>query len=166
MARFRACLMFAPIVALGLWSHALHAQDPSLTGTWKLKSFVREVSATGERYNQLGEHPEGVIGYASDGRMYAILLSGDRAKSGTEAPTDEQRVALYNSMIAYAGTYTVEGNKVVHHVDLSWNGARAGTDQVRFFSLDGDVLTLKTAPNKSPIDGREGVGLLIFEKVR
>jgi hypothetical protein len=166
MTRSRAFLRFVPIVALGLWFHVLYAGDPSLTGTWKLKSFVREVSGTGERYNQLGEHPEGVIGYADDGRMYAILLAGDRVKPGTEGPTDNERLALYNSMIAYAGTYTVEANKVVHHVDLSWNGARAGGDQVRFFALEGDTLTIKTAPNKSPIDGREGGGILVFEKIR
>jgi hypothetical protein len=69
-------------------------------------------------------------------------------------------------MIAYAGTYTVEGNKVTHHVDISWNGARAGGDQVRFFMLDGDTLTIKTEPNKSPIDGREGVGILVWQKVK
>ena len=34
---------------------ALAGENPVL-GTWKLKSFVREVLATGERYNQMGEH--------------------------------------------------------------------------------------------------------------
>ena len=33
-----------------------------LLGTWQLKSFVREVAGTGERYNQLGDHPNaGVV---------------------------------------------------------------------------------------------------------
>jgi hypothetical protein len=41
-----------------------------------------------------------------------------------------------------------------------------GTQQVRFYKLDGDTLTLRTAPNKSPIDGREGIGILVFERVR
>jgi hypothetical protein len=35
---------------------------------------------------------------------------------------------------------------------------------VRFFKVKGDTLTIKTAPNKSPIDGREGVGILVWEK--
>ncbi|WP_375776003.1 hypothetical protein ACE103_30095 [Bradyrhizobium sp. ma5] len=30
------------------------AEDNPLLGTWKLKSFVREVSGTSERYNQMG----------------------------------------------------------------------------------------------------------------
>jgi len=32
-------------------------QDNPVVGTWRLKSFVREIVGTGERYNQLGEHP-------------------------------------------------------------------------------------------------------------
>jgi len=141
-------------------------QDRALIGTWRLKSFVREVLGTGERYNQLGERPEGVIGYSEDGRMYAILVAGDRVKPREEVPTDPERIELFKTMIAYAGTYTVDGPKVVHHVDISWNGARVGSDQVRFYTLDGDTLTIKTAPNKSPIDGREGVGILVFQKIR
>jgi hypothetical protein len=152
------------LLALVVLPRPSFAGDRALIGTWKLQSFVREVSGTNEHYNQLGEHPEGVVGYSEDGRMYAILLAGDRVKPHDEAPTDAERLALYKSMIAYAGTYTVEGTRVVHHVDLSWNGARAGGDQVRYFTIEGDTLTIRTAPNRSPIDGREGVGILVFQK--
>jgi Lipocalin-like domain len=69
-------------------------------------------------------------------------------------------------MIAYAGTYAIEGGKVTHHLDISGNGPRTGSDQVRFYKLEGDTLTIRTAPNKSPIDGREGVGVLVFEGVK
>jgi hypothetical protein len=155
---FALILIFSSTVA---W-----ASDNLLTGTWKLKSFVREIVETGERYNQLGEHPHGFLGYSSDGRMYAILVNDDRIKPREEAPTDEERVKLHKSMIAYAGTYTVDGGKVIHHVDISWNGARTGTDQVRFYELKGNTLTIRTEPNKSPVDGREGVGILVWEKVR
>jgi hypothetical protein len=88
------------------------AEDSPVVGTWRLKSFVREIVGTGERYNQLGEHPQGFLGYSSDGRMYAILVAGDRIKPYEEAPTDEERVKLHKSMIAYAGTYTIDGGKV------------------------------------------------------
>ena len=102
------------------------AEDNPVVGTWRLKSFVREIIGTGERYNELGDHPQGFLGYSSDGRMYAILVAGDRVKPQEEAPTDEERVKLHKSMIAYAGTYTIDSGKVVHHVDISWNGARTG----------------------------------------
>jgi hypothetical protein len=138
----------------------------TLIGTWKLKSYVREIAATGERDKQLGEHPEGYLGYAQDGRMYGIIVAGERVKPHEQAPTDAEALMLYRSMIAYAGTYTVEGNKVTHHVDISWNGARTGGDEVRFFTLEGDTLTIKTERSKSPIDGRESVGIIVWQKVK
>ena len=55
---------------------------------------------------------------------------------------------------------------MTHHLDTSENGSRTGSDQVRFYKLDGDTLTIRTAPNKSLIDGREGVGVLVFERVK
>ena len=55
---------------------------------------------------------------------------------------------------------------LAHHIDIEWDGRRLGTDQVRFYTIDGDTLSLKTEPNKSPVDGREGIGILTFERVK
>ncbi len=55
---------------------------------------------------------------------------------------------------------------MIHRIDIAWNGARIGSDRVCFHTLRGDILTIKTAPNKSPVDGREGVGILVWEKVK
>jgi hypothetical protein len=68
-------------------------------------------------------------------------------------------------MISYAGTYTMDAEKVVHHVDISWNQAWTGTDQVRFYKLEGNALTITSAPNRSPTDGREGRSILVWEKL-
>jgi hypothetical protein len=106
------------------------ADDKSLLGTWQLKSFVREVSGTGERYNQLGEHPNGYLSYSADGRMLVLFVSSDQPRPRQE-PSDEERIKLHKSMLSY-----------------------------------GDTLSLKTEPNKSPVDGREGVGILTFERVK
>src|SRR5215475_14467955 len=142
------------------------AGDSPLLGTWKLKSIVHEVTATGEKINEYGEHPSGYISYSADGRMYAIATADNRVKPLEANPTDEQRVKLHQTMTAYAGTYTVQADKVIHHVDISWNEAWTGTDQVRFIKLDGNVLTITAAPNKSPMDGREGRSVIVWEKVK
>ena len=110
---WRTAKRFAVVVAspfVSIPTDGLAENNP-LVGTWKLKSFVRETVGTGERYNQLGEHPQGFLGYSSDGRMYAILVAGDRIKPQEEAPTDEERIKLHKSMMAYAGTYTVDAGK-------------------------------------------------------
>jgi Lipocalin-like domain len=142
-----------------------YAAENELIGAWTLKSFVREVSGTGERYNQLGEHPKGLLIYSKDGRMSVIITAENRVAPRGDTPTDEERIKLHQTMIAYAGTYQVEDGKVIHHIDIAWNEARLGSDQVRYYTVDGAVLTLKTPTIKSPVDGREGVGVLVWEKV-
>jgi hypothetical protein len=143
---------------------AFAAENP-LLGTWKLKSFVREVAATGERYNERGEHPNGYLGYTADGRMYAIMTWDNRANPHDVVATNEERIKLYGTMISYAGTYTVDAEKVIHHVDISWNQAWTGTDQVRFYKLEGNTLTITSAPALNPTDGRQGRSILVWEKL-
>jgi hypothetical protein len=151
-------LLLSPTIAFA-------GENPVL-GTWKLKSTVREVAATGEKLKPFGEHPNGYLSYSADGRMYAIITADNRIKPLEANPTDEQRVKLHQTMTGYAGTYTVQGEKVTHHVDISWNEAWTGTDQVRFFKLDGNTLTITTPLFKSPMDGREGRVVLVWEKVK
>jgi hypothetical protein len=143
--------------------HKAHPAS-AVIGTWKLESYVREVLATGERYNQFGENPEGYLGYAPDGRMYAIFVRRDRVVPADAVPTKEESVKLLGTMVGYAGTYTLDANKVVHHIEVSWNQAWTGTDQVRFYELNGDVLTITTAPYRSYHDGREGRSILVWRK--
>jgi Lipocalin-like domain len=141
------------------------AGENLLLGTWKLKSFV-QVLETGEQLNVYGEHPEGYIGYAADGRMYAIVTSDGRPKPRDENPADDELINLHNTMFAYAGTYTAQGDKVIHLVDISWNQSFTGTEQVRHYRLDGDILTITTAPNKFTKDGREGHLVAAWQKVK
>ncbi|SAK67842.1 hypothetical protein AWB80_03357 [Caballeronia pedi] len=138
--------------------------DP-LLGTWRLRSFVRQVAATGERYNQLGDHPDGYLTYSPDGRMLALFVSNEQPRPRND-PSDEERIKLHKSMLAYGGTYSVSPGKIVHHIDIEWDGRRVGSDQVRFYTIDGDTLSIKTEPNKSPVDEREGIGILTFERVK
>ena len=157
------CVLLALMLILPA-TEARSADNP-LIGTWKLKSYVREVAATGERTNERGEHPNGYLGYAADGRMYAIITWENRIKPREVVPTDEERIKLFGTMISYAGTYTFDAEKVIHHVDISWNQSWTGTDQVRFYKLDGNTLTITTPLNKNFVDGREGRSILVWERL-
>jgi hypothetical protein len=53
---------------------------------------------------------------------------------------DDRIVALYDTMFSYAGTYSVETDKIIHHVDISWNESWTGTDQIRLFEASGNTL--------------------------
>jgi hypothetical protein len=58
-------MLLISLLLAAMGSAAGGAEENPLLGTWKLKSFVREVAETGERYNQMGEHPDGYISYAT-----------------------------------------------------------------------------------------------------
>ena len=135
----------------------------SLLGTWKMRSYV-VTTAAGERSTPYGENPQGYISYSADGRMQAIgVASGRQVPAAASAPDDE-RVALYDTMFAYAGTYSVDGCKIIHHVDISWNELWTGTDQIRFFELNGNFLRL-TARIPDPVSGVETRYAVEWEKV-
>ena len=94
--------------------------------------------------------------------MFFMLVGDNRAKPTGTPPTDEEKARLFETLIAYSGTYVV--GKATHKVDLSWNQSWTGGDQIRFFKIDGTMLTITTAINKNPRDGREGHAVLVFTK--
>lgn len=114
-----------------------------LVGTWKLRSHV-VTTASGARSAPYGENPSGYLSYSADGRMQVIGTANPRRMPGGGSLMENERAALYETMFAYAGTYSLKGNVVVHHVDISWNETWTGTDQVRHFELTGNLLILTT----------------------
>ena len=134
-------------------------------GTWKLQSYTTEDLATGQKSDLFGAHPSGYLSYGPDCRMSTILVKEGRKAPNSVVPTDAERVDLYSGFIAYAGTYTIEGDKVSHHIDASWNQSWTGTTQVRQFKIDGKSLDIKTLPSKNPLTGKESSSVLVWVKV-
>jgi hypothetical protein len=140
--------------------------NSAMLGTWKMLSWQREVVATGEKVDALGPDPVGYVNYCADGRMYALVVKKDRKPPSGPLPTDDEKLRLFDSMLAYAGTYTLHDDRVIHHLDASWNQAWTGTDQVRFYSLDGDTLTISGAPAQDPHTGQEVIHRIKFQRAR
>jgi lipocalin-like protein len=157
----RQMLQFAgaAVAALGVNSSSWGA-EPNVVGNWKLVSYVSEEIPTGKKTALLGEHPKGYLIYTPQGRMVAMLVHETRSP----LKVDEDRINLHKYMFAYSGRYTIEGDKVVHHVDISWNESWTGKDQVRFFKLEGDSLTIKSPVQKSGITGIDSIGILVWER--
>ncbi len=128
-----------------------------------MKSYVVTTDA-GERSMPYGENPTGYLSYSADGRMQAIGAADGRIVPAGPAPPDHERVMLHNTMFAYAGTYSVEGGKVIHHVDISWNEVWTGTDQIRFFHVKEDTLTI-TAHFSEAASGTAAHYAVVWEKV-
>lgn len=127
--------------------------------------MVRETSAVRQRHHEFGPKPRGYISYLPNGRMHAILTADNRIHPAAPVPTRDEKAELFGTMIAYAGTYSVDGDRIVHDIETSWNELWAGSRQLRFFAFDGDTLTITTAAGPSPRDGREGRSIVILKKV-
>lgn len=133
----------------------------SPVGTWKLVSCVWEDVQTKERTFLYGEHPNGYAILTSEGRLMALITAEGR----TVPHTGEDRDTAFRSAAAYSGRYRVDGNQFVTTVDIAWNEAWVGTDQVRFFRLEGDRLYIETPPTPNPeARGRMVRGMLIWER--
>ena len=149
-------------------SASVNAADvkQQLVGTWRVTSFSILTTETNETAHPYGENPIGYIQYSPGGHVVVFMQAGDPPKPATLPYTDPERAKIHAGMFgAYAGTYNVEGNKVTHHIVASWRPDWIGGDQVRYFELDGNTLTIKTAPLISNLTGKQSVATLTFERV-
>ena len=135
-----------------------------MLGTWSLKSHV-VTTAAGVRSTPYGTQPAGLLSYSADGHMQVIGAAGGRTEPRDLRPPDNERLMLYDTMFAYAGTYTVGAGEVTHHVTISWNQAWTGTEQIRAFEVQGDTLTLTTRI-ADPGGSSETLYTLMWERVR
>lgn len=143
------------------------AGNEALYGTWRLVSFTSQDVATGLKTDTFGKSPRGFLSYGRDGRMSALIVKDERPKLTDLAKvTNEERSELFKTMIAYGGTFSIDGNVVKHHVDISWNENWTGTSQVRNIKLVGGKLYITTNPQPSVSDGKPVIGVLEWEKIQ
>jgi hypothetical protein len=130
-----------------------------------MTSWICKVVETGERRDALGQAPNGWLVFTPE-RMMIIVLKSGRERPVELLPTDAEKIALYDTMFAYSGPYTVHSDRVVHHLDMSWNEAWSGTDQVRFAVIDGDSLTYTSPAARNPLNGEEVVHEVTYKRAR
>jgi hypothetical protein len=136
---------------MALSSHAV-AEEVVLSGTYKL------VTATNSR---------GYISYDVDGRMMVLIVRNPRPKpEGAEKITDQQRIDLFRTITAYAGTYKFDGSTIEHSIEISMNEVWSGTKQVRTIKQDGERLVYTTPPFPFHTDGKMSINTLVWEKVK
>jgi hypothetical protein len=135
----------------------------ALIGTWRLISCVMEDVETGERKPIWGEHPNGYLVLTPTSRWIVVQTAEERKLP----QTDEDRAAAFRSMLAYSGAYRIEGHKIAITVDVAWDEAWNGTEQVRFYKLEGDKLQIEAAPQPyANFGGKVMRGILIWERER
>jgi Lipocalin-like domain len=132
-----------------------------LVGMWRLVAFQREYQATGEREYPMGQTPTGYILFLPEGRMW-VVITGEGRKAPT---TDQDRVGLFNTLVAYTGPYRVDGEKWITTVEVSMNPAWVGTEQTRAFHINGDQLQEMTAWAARP-DNRMARAVITYQRAK
>ncbi len=149
--------------AASLLVHPAFADDRSkVVGTWKLISYEIEIQATGAREPVMGREPTGYATFSPEGRVF-FILTGEGRKA---AKTDQERAELLKTLVAYSGTYSVEGDKWSTNVEVAWNPEWVGTKQVRDFKLEGERLMVLTPWRLMPNWADKGMtrSIVTFER--
>src|SRR3954447_3087411 len=128
------------LCALLLSGSAFASDNEKIVGTWKLVSVVYEDQATKERSPVYGAHPAGYQIATPEGRWLALVTA-----EGRKPPqTDADRAQALRTMISYTGKYRLEDGKVITKVEAAWNEAWVGTEQIRAYRFDGNLLHLES----------------------
>jgi hypothetical protein len=135
----------------------------ALLGAWRLLSLQR-VLPDGTVEYPLGPDAIGQLVYTESGRMSAQLVRPGQppfTSEDTRAATDEEIVTAWHNYAGYYGTYRidVDAQAVIHEIQASWMPNLAGTEGVRRYRIDGDLLHLEA-------DGPQGTSRVTWQKVR
>ncbi len=99
-----------------------------LVGTWILESFVIRGDGGGE--NPWGREMKGLLIYAPGGHM---SVGFNRA---LDAGTPDRFERIYDAVLFYSGTWSVNGDEVIHDVEIATDPERVGKKVVRRFRID------------------------------
>jgi hypothetical protein len=140
-----------------------------MVGVWRLESrTVRKGKGEIVLDPVLGKSPTGRLFYDASGNMTLQMMRQDRTEpmSVPSNPDDAKNPRIVLGYDSYFGTFDVneaEGT-ITHHVEGSLFPEDLGKDFKRFFTLDGDVFTLRFT-SKSP-EGFEVTRTLRFRRSR
>jgi Lipocalin-like domain len=131
-------------------SNSVPPPAASMVGTWRMTAVYSWTEQDKDKINKqaYGPHPGGLITYTPDGRMSVLEVYDNRRalSADREAAPAEERAEAFSTMVAYAGSYTFAGDKVVHHIEVA-AAPGPNRDQVRFVTFrDHDHISLRTPP--------------------
>jgi hypothetical protein len=114
---------------------------------------------TKEKKLAWGEYPKGYLILTAAGRWMVIQTA-----EGREARAEGDPGAAFRSMLAYSGRYRTEHGKITIAVDIAWDEAWIGTEQIRYFKLDeNDRLHIEAPPQPyTNYGGKVMRGILVW----
>jgi len=77
-----------------------------------------------------------------------MISYGGRKPLSVGAGTVEEQAEAFKTFLAYTGRYTLNGDQVTHHVEVSSIQNYVGRDLVRIVKFQGDQIVLVTPPTR------------------
>jgi hypothetical protein len=124
--------------------------EEKFLGAWRLVGVVREEADTGRKLD-VDATPAGYITYTPDGRVSVIISH--------VAPGQPEYFTCY------AAQWHIEGDVVVHAIDLTNRLEWRGTRQLRHFRFEGNRLVLTPPVSEDYTHGTVTRRSLTWEKV-
>jgi len=121
----------------------LSAED-ALVGTWRVLA-MEHYTDDGEVGRPFGDTPRGLIVYTPERYMTAVLMRPGRppfAAGDVLGGTPAERADAFLTANAFAGRWELQGDEVVHHLEVCTFPNWVGTEQRRRFEVGPSELTL------------------------
>jgi len=157
-------LFLALLVPVAFGADTAADLQKKFAGSWKL------IAIEGPNQARNGKS-SGMIMYDGAGHMSVHIVRPDRPPfpDGRAKATDQEKAAAFDTYTAYYGTYTFEpGNGIViHHLEGSLSPGQIGQDNIRYFELQGNRLTLSIANDGKGgrLERKDAKTHLIWEKI-
>ena len=156
-----AILAMAEFIAV---SAAVFGQaNDKLVGTWKLVSASSKTSAGEPSEPPYGADPVGFLTYTQDGTVSALISYSGRKPLSVGGGAAAEQAEAFKTFFAYAGRYTLSGDKVTHRIEISSIQNYVGKDLVRSVKFQGDQIILVTPP--TPVNGKIQTVELIWQRL-
>jgi len=137
--------------------------DDRLVGAWQLLS-ASSTTLSGDRDQApYGSNPSGLLTYTEDGRVIAMISYGGRKPLPAGGGSFEEQAQAFKSFLAYAGRYTLAGDKVTHRIEISSVQNYVDRDLIRKVRFEDDRMILVTPPTS--VNGKSQTVELIWRRL-
>ena len=119
-----------------------------LVGAWRLADFHITYADGRPAVAPMGEGAQGLLVYTADGHVSAVLSRADRAALGVGGLEQarhgaaQAKVEAFDTYMSYAGRYHIDGDEVVHTVELALLPDAVGRAQRRHVHWQEGTLVL------------------------
>jgi Lipocalin-like domain len=125
-----------------------------LVGTWRVLSVVTKDQASGAERQPFGPSPVGYLIYTRDGRVMTMMSAAGRPTLPSDRrPSESELAAAFMSSAGYAGRYTINGDQIVHQIEVCTLPNWSGVTQIRHLTMEGEKLILSTPTLDTPAIG-------------